>query len=194
MIWGMCLLYLAGSLSVVSASPIRKTSKMDGKAAPQEEVNILMYGVIQLSESLNHVYETTGAKMEKIQQILKSREGTLQKLGTEAEQAAEVEKQIKEVIQLLQVQMATQQAQTQMTKTTLNNIEKDDMQLKTKVKELEMHINNFLSIDINELKERAEEHSSVLQSLQLFTQFQNQIIETENEQLSKLQQMSEAMA
>lgn len=97
MIWGLCLLFLAGGIRVY-AGPLRKT-----KAAPQEEVNVLMFGVIQLSESLNAVYETTEAKIAKISQTLKSHEGTLQRLGRQTEQAAEVEKQIKEVIQLLQV-------------------------------------------------------------------------------------------
>lgn len=97
MIWGLCLLFLAGGIRVY-AGPLRKT-----KAAPQEEVNVLMFGVIQLSESLNAVYETTEAKIAKISKTLKSHEGTLQRLGRQTEQAAEVEKQIKEVIQLLQV-------------------------------------------------------------------------------------------
>lgn len=102
MIWGLCLLCLAGGLRAVHAAPVRKTGKMD-KAAPQEEVNVLMFGVIQLSESVNYVYETTEAKIAKISQALKSHEGTLQKLGRQTEQAADVEKQMKEVIQLLQV-------------------------------------------------------------------------------------------
>lgn len=102
-IWGLCLLCLTGGLRAVHAGPVRKTSKMKDKAAPQEEVNVLMFGVIQFSESLNYVYETTDAKIAKISQTLRGHEGTLQNLGRETEQAAEVEKQIKEVIQLLQV-------------------------------------------------------------------------------------------
>lgn len=103
MIWSLCLLCVAGGLRSVHAGPIRNSSKMEDKAAPQEEVNVLMYGAIQLSESLSHVYETTGTKIEKIQQTLKSHEGTLQKLQKQTELVAEEEKQIKEVIELLQV-------------------------------------------------------------------------------------------
>lgn len=76
---------------------------MDNKAAEQEDVNVLMYGVIQFSHSLNSVYASTEAKIAKISQTLRSHEETLQKLGRDTEQAAEVEKQMKEVIQLLQV-------------------------------------------------------------------------------------------
>lgn len=97
------LLCLAWGLRAVHAGPVRKSSKTADKAAPQEEVNLLMFGVVQFSESLNYVYESTAAKIAKISQTLTRHEGTLQKLGGQTEEAAEVEKQMKEVIRLLQV-------------------------------------------------------------------------------------------
>lgn len=100
LIWGLCFLCMAGA---VHAAPLAKPSKADDKAAPQEEVNVLMFGVIQFSESLNYVYETTEAKLARIGKVLKTHEGTLQKLGEQTEQAAEAEKQIKEAVELLQV-------------------------------------------------------------------------------------------
>lgn len=103
MIWSLCLLWIAVSLKMVNANPIRTTGRMEERAAPQEEVNVLMFGVIQLSESLSYVFETTEAKMKKISTTLKAHEDTLQKLGQQTEQAAETEQQIKEVVQLLQV-------------------------------------------------------------------------------------------
>lgn len=103
MIWGLCLICVAGGLREVHTGPIRNTSEIGDKAAPQEDMNVLMFGVIQFSESLNYAYETTEAKIAKISQTLKNHEGTLHKLGKQTQQAAEVEKQIKEVIELLQV-------------------------------------------------------------------------------------------
>lgn len=191
-IWGLCLLCLAGGLRAVHAAPARKTGKMD-KAAPQEEVNVLMFGVIQLSESVNYVYETTEAKMAKISQTLKSHEGTLQMLGRETAQAAEVEKQMREVIQLLQAQTAEQQAQTKMTKDWLASMEEEEMELKTKMKRLEMRLNNSVPPDIKELQERAEEQSSVLKGLQHLIQYQKENIDSQSDHISKLQKMSEAM-
>lgn len=193
MIWSLCLLCLVGGLRAVSAGPVRKTGKTEDKAAPQEEVNVLMFGVIQFSESLKYVYETTEAKIAKISQALKSHEGTLQKLGMQTEQAAEVERQIKEVIQLLQAQMAEQQAQTRMTKDRLASMEQEDVQLKTKVKKLEMFLNNAPSSSIKELQKTAEEHSLVLKGLQDLIEFQKENIDNQNDQLSKLQNLSEAM-
>ncbi|XP_056257105.1 uncharacterized protein angptl8 [Seriola aureovittata] len=190
MIWGLCLLCVAGA---VHAAPLAKTSKMEEKAAPKEKVNVLMFGVIQFSESLNYVYETTEAKIAKISQTLRNHEGSLQKLGEQTEQAAEVEKQMKEVIQLLQDQMAKQQAQTKTTKDWLASVEQEEVELETKVRRLEMYLNNSSPSSIKELQERAEENLTILRGLWYFTQFQKENIDTQNEQLSKLQKMSEAI-
>ncbi|XP_070703443.1 angiopoietin-like protein 8 [Pempheris klunzingeri] len=194
MIWGVCLLCLAGGLRGLHAGPLRKTSKIEKKTATQEEVNVLMFGVIQFSESINYVYETTEAKIAKVSETLKSHEATLQKLGKQTERAADTEEQIKEVIQLLQAQMAKQQAQAKMTKDWLTSVEQEEVELKTKVKRLEMYLNNSAPTSIKELQERAEGHSNVLKDLQHLTEFQKENIESQNEQLSRLQKMmSEAM-
>ncbi|XP_067333076.1 angiopoietin-like protein 8 [Channa argus] len=189
MIWGMCLIFVAGGLRFVHAGLIKNTGEIEDKTAPQEEVNVLMFGVIQFSESLNYVYETTEAKIAKIGQALKNHEGTLQKLGKQTEQAAEVEKQIKEVIELLQAQMVKQQAQTKMTKDWLARMEEEEIELKTKVKRLEVYLNNSTPTSIKELQARAEEHSNILKGLEHLTHFQKENIETQNKQLSKLQKI-----
>ncbi|XP_054877549.1 uncharacterized protein LOC129352533 [Poeciliopsis prolifica] len=193
MIWSLCLVCLVGGLREVLASPIRKTGSMEGKAAPQEEVNVLMFGVIQLSESLNYVFETTEAKIERISKTLKSHEETLQRLGQQTEQAAEVEQQIKVVVQLLQEQMAKQQAQTHLTKDWLNSIEKDEEELIAKVHQLEMYINNTAPNTLKELQNKAEAHLQILKGLQTWNKIQKKDIESQDEQLSKLQKMSETI-
>uniref|UniRef100_A0A096M3R9 Angiopoietin like 8 n=1 Tax=Poecilia formosa TaxID=48698 RepID=A0A096M3R9_POEFO len=159
-----------------------------------EEVNVLMFGVIQLSESLNYVFETTEAKIERISKALKRHEETLQRLRQQTEQAAEVEQQIKEVVQLLQEQMTKQQAQTHITKDWLNSIEKDEEDLKAKVKQLEMYINNTAPHSLKELqvhlkKNKAEVHLQILKGLQTWNKIQKKDIETQDEQLSKLQRL-----
>ncbi|XP_054596107.1 angiopoietin-like protein 8 [Nothobranchius furzeri] len=189
-IWSLCLLCVAGGLRTIHAGPIRKSSRTEDGAAPQEEVNVLMFGVIQLSESLSYVFETTEAKIERISRTLRSHEDTLQKLGRQTEQAAASEQQIKEAVKALQAQMAKQQAQTQLTKDRLSSMEQEEEQLKTKVKRLEMLMDDPVHGSIRELKAQAEEHSSILQGLQLLIQFQKENIETQNKQLSKMQEMS----
>ncbi|XP_047427598.1 uncharacterized protein angptl8 [Mugil cephalus] len=193
MIWSLCLLCVAGAFAAAHARPVRKSGGAEDKAGAQEEVNVLMFGAIQFSDSLNYVYQTTEAKIEKIKLTLKSHEGTLQKLGKETEQAAEVERQIKEALQLLQNQMAKQQTHTTTAKDWLTSMEKEEVELRTKVRWLEMFINNSVPASIKELQERAEEHSNILRGLQHLTEFHKENIETENEKLSRLQRMSEAL-
>ncbi|RVE69710.1 hypothetical protein OJAV_G00080420 [Oryzias javanicus] len=193
MIWNLGLLCLTAALGAVHAGPIRSSGKLGEKPAPREEVNVLMFGVIQLSESLNYVYETTGAKIERIHRTLKNHEGTLQKLGKQAELAAEVEKQMKEVIQLLQAQMFQDKALTQKAKEQLSSLERDEEELKTKVQKLETFINNHTPTSIKELQERAQMHSNMLKGLQLLNQLHKENIETQNEHLSQLETMSEAV-
>lgn len=99
----LCLFCVAVCLRGFNTSPVQKPRKTESKAAPLEDVNVLIYGVIQLSESLQYVYDTTEAKIARISQSLKKYEGTLQQLGKVTEQAAEGEKRLKELLDLLQV-------------------------------------------------------------------------------------------
>lgn len=189
----MKIIWPLGLLCLACAAPVRKNSKTDDKTAPQEEVNVLVFGLIQFSESLNYVYENTEAKIAKISKTLKNHEGILQKLEQETEQVAEAEKDIKQVIQLLQVQMAEQRAQTQMTKDWLASVEQEEEELETKVEKLEMHLNNSEPTSVKELQRRAQEHSEVLRDLKDFIQYQKENIDLQHDQLSNLQKLTDSM-
>lgn len=102
LLWSLCLICVAWGLRAAHAGPVGKTNKKKN-AAPQEDVNVLMFGVIQFSDSLKYISETTEAKIDRISQTLKNHEGRLQRLGRRAERTAEIKKQIKVVIMLLQV-------------------------------------------------------------------------------------------
>lgn len=102
LIRSLCLLCLTGGLRAACARPVRKTSRKNA-AAPQEEANVLVFGVLQFSHSLKYVSQTTEAKMAQIGQTLKNHEGMLQRLGRHAEEAAKIKKQIQAVVMLLQV-------------------------------------------------------------------------------------------
>ncbi|XP_061604809.1 uncharacterized protein angptl8 [Phyllopteryx taeniolatus] len=193
MIWSLCLLYLAGSLGAVHPGPVKRPQKTANSVAPQEDVNVLMFGVIQLGESLNDLYESTESKLTKILHTLKQREGALMQIGEQTAQAAEVERQIKGVIQLLQDQTFKQEIQTKMREGQLANIEREEAVLQTKVKSLEAYLNGTFPTSIKELQERAALNASILKGLLHLTQFQKQKIDKHAEQLSTLQRMSEAL-
>ncbi|XP_068192085.1 angiopoietin-like protein 8 [Antennarius striatus] len=194
MIWELCLLCLAGGLRAVHAGPVWKPLKIEDNSSTQEEINLLIFGVLQFSNSLNHVYETTEAKLAKIRQTLKNHEETLRNFGMETEQAAEVKKQMKEVVQLLQEQLTEQQAQTQTMKEQMVSLEQDEDELKMKAERLETYLSNAVTTSIKQLQETAQEHSYVLQGLQHLIQFHKENIETQSNQLTKLQTLSEGVA
>lgn len=102
LIWSLCLIGLAGGLKATSAGPVRKTSRKNN-VSPQDEVNVLTFGVIQFGDSLKYISETTKAKIDRISQTLKNHERILGRLGRHTEEAAEMKKQTKAVIMLLQV-------------------------------------------------------------------------------------------
>ncbi|XP_077415298.1 angiopoietin-like protein 8 [Vanacampus margaritifer] len=193
MIWSLCMLYLAGGLGAVHTGPVKRLGKTANIVAPREDVNVLVYGVIQLGESLNNVYESTEAKVANIRMALKQHEGALKQLTEETAQAGEVEEQIKGVIQLLQDQTFKQETQTRMTEGQLANIERDEEALRTKVKCLEAYLNSTFPTSIKALQERAAFNASILKGLQHLTQFQKQKIDKHAEQLATLQRMSEAL-
>ncbi|KAK5617483.1 hypothetical protein CRENBAI_005286 [Crenichthys baileyi] len=90
--------------------------------------------------------------------------------------------------------MAKQQAQTHITKDWLSSIEKDEEEMKAKVQQMEMYINNAASNSLKELQDKAEAHFQLLRGLQTWNWVQKRNIQTQDEQLSKLQKMSEAMS
>lgn len=95
------VLFLLGS--AVHAGPLTKAGKTEGGVSPQQEVNLLMFGIIQFSQAFKHVHETTEAKMEKVGQVLRRQEEALRRLGAQTERAAEVEREIKEALRWIQV-------------------------------------------------------------------------------------------
>lgn len=103
MIRSLCLLYLAGGLGAVRAGPVKWSGKTADRVARRDDVNVLMYGVIQLGESLNNVYKSTEGKVANILLTLNEHERAVEQLREQTAQAGQVEIQIKRVIELLQV-------------------------------------------------------------------------------------------
>lgn len=95
------LLFLLGS--AVHAGPLTKAGKTGGGVAPQQEVDLLMFGIIQFSQAFKHAHESTEAKVKNIGQILRRQEEALRRLGAQAEQAADAEEETKAALRRIQV-------------------------------------------------------------------------------------------
>ncbi|XP_021413563.1 uncharacterized protein LOC110486361 [Oncorhynchus mykiss] len=187
----LCLLCMAMCLTGIPASPVRKAQK-NNQAAPIDDMNVLMYGVLQFSETLHHVYESTDAKFARIERSLRRHEERLERLGQEAGQAAEKDRQMRQVLGQIQGQMAGLQSEAEEAEGKVARVEQEEGDLRTKVINLETYLQNYPPNSIQELKDRALKHSRVLEGLLTWTQFQKQSIESQNQQLTKLQKLSEA--
>ncbi|XP_053707191.1 uncharacterized protein angptl8 isoform X2 [Synchiropus splendidus] len=168
------------------------SSKTEDKPAPLEEINILMFGALQFSNSLKLAYESTDAKIAKITSTLNNREGALLELMKQTEQALEEERQMKSAMRLLRAQMDKQYAQAKLTKDWLAEFDNVEAELRQKVKRMEAHLNSISPGRLKELQERAAENAIILKGLQDLTQFQRQNIESHDQQLGILEKLAEA--
>lgn len=89
--------------SAVHARPVTKARKTEAAGTPQQEVTLLLFGIVQFGQALKYVRETTEAKVKRIGQTLQRQEEALQTLGTRTERAAEVESGMREALRRVQV-------------------------------------------------------------------------------------------
>lgn len=81
------------------AAPVAPTEE----PASEEEVNVLMFGVLQFSESLRHTYQNTEARLARLVRAVRNTESLVRTLDRQALEAKQAEAQIREGIQRLQV-------------------------------------------------------------------------------------------
>ncbi|KAL0992884.1 hypothetical protein UPYG_G00100520 [Umbra pygmaea] len=182
-----CLLCVAMCLPGVAACLLHQART--GGNASKDEVNVLMYGVLQFSETLHHVYQSTDAKMERINRSMRRQEVGLERLDQEAGHVAEKDRLTRQALGLLQGQMAGLESEAENAKGRLALVEQEQLELKTKVTNLETSIQNYIPTTIQELKEKVSKHSSFLEDLQERTKLQKQSIARQNRKLSKLQNL-----
>ncbi|XP_037391200.1 uncharacterized protein si:dkey-114l24.2 isoform X2 [Pygocentrus nattereri] len=147
----------------VSSSPLRV--QREARLVMNDEVNVLMYGVLQFSESLHHMYQSTAAKLARVTRAISNIENVVQRLGRDTEQAAQSEGQIKEGLGLIQAQMAALQAQSQQYRGLVNRVELEDAELKQKLINLEVDLNNFTPNRIKALQFKLKEISQLFKYL-----------------------------
>ena len=104
----LCLLCVSACLTSPLAAPLAAPRKAaEAKAAPQDEVSVLMYGVLQFSQSFHEFYQSTEAKFARIAESLRSHELALEGLSQDALEAAGREVQIRGALGLLKVRKNT---------------------------------------------------------------------------------------
>ncbi|XP_035384997.1 uncharacterized protein si:dkey-114l24.2 isoform X2 [Electrophorus electricus] len=154
------------------------------------EVNVLMYGVLQFSESLHHVHQSTGDRLSHATRAISRTESLLQRLGHDTEQASRAERHIKEGLSLIQAQLATLETQAQQTRGLVNRVVQEEAEFKDKLANLEARLNSSTPSRIRDLKEATQRHSILLGELKSWTEAQRRWLREQNQQLVELQEQS----
>ncbi|XP_067089901.1 angiopoietin-like protein 8 isoform X2 [Osmerus mordax] len=190
----LCLLCVSACLTGSLAAPLATPRKAEAAAASQDEVSVLMYGVLQFSQSFHEIYQSTEAKIARITESLRSHELALHGLSQDAVQAAGREVHIRGALGLLEAQMAELYTQAEQTKGKLAHVEQEEEELKKKVANLETNLKNSTLIRLQELQERAVNHSALLKTLEKWNKRQRQNLELQNRKLTRLQRAGAAQS
>ncbi|KAI5607036.1 hypothetical protein C0J50_7152 [Silurus asotus] len=169
----------------VSSLPVMP--RTEEKVALKDEVNVLMYGVLQFSESLHDMYQNTEAKLVRITKAITETENLVQRLGQETEQTIRSERQIKDRLSVIQAETTALQAQAQQNRGLVYNVERDEVALKQKLTQLEATMKRVTPVGISALKEITQKHNTLLLDLGNWTKKQKQQLESQNQQLAELQ-------
>uniref|UniRef100_A0A8C2D4J2 Si:dkey-114l24.2 n=1 Tax=Cyprinus carpio TaxID=7962 RepID=A0A8C2D4J2_CYPCA len=151
----LCVLFAALCANRVSSSPLKSVHAGE-KLASMDDMNILMYGVLQFTESLHHMHQTTEARLARVMKAMSQTESKMNRLGHDTEEAAKNERLIKEKLQLiqkeldqcaqqlvcLQDQMKALKIQIHENRETVTRVELEETQLKKKLTSLEENLNS----------------------------------------------------
>ncbi|KAB5531106.1 hypothetical protein PHYPO_G00137080 [Pangasianodon hypophthalmus] len=161
--------------------------RTEAKVALTDEVNVLMYGVLQFSESLHHAYQNTEARLARLTRAITDTESFVQRLGQDTEQTIRSERQIKDRLGVIQAETTAIQTQAQQTSGLVYKVEREEVAIKQKISNLEATLKRFTTDRIKALKETTQKHNTLLHDLVSWTETQKQQLENQNQQLAELQ-------
>ncbi|XP_056609792.1 uncharacterized protein angptl8 [Triplophysa dalaica] len=170
----------------VLSSPL-KAVQSGVKLVSMDEVSILMYGVLQFSESLHHIYQSTEAKLDRVMKAISRTESEVKKLGLDTEEAVQSERQIKEKLKLIQAQMESLQVQAQESKGMVTRVEQEEAELKKKLTDLEENLNGSLP---DKIKNKTVKNTTLLKDLMKWAEEQKIKLKNQTQQLAELQKQN----
>ncbi|XP_039628588.1 uncharacterized protein angptl8 [Polypterus senegalus] len=174
-----------------------RTAKPSGepRTALTEDVNILMYGVLQFSQGLHDVYQSTSSKLTRIwhkQDINDLRVGALQQKLAESQNAVVALES--KVYQLKQEEIQLS-SQTTETKKLFQDMAYNQRVLQGQVANLENVLDGMEEVrwqsgrqQIAKLKELSESHSLLLQHLQLLLSRQQDQLREQRRKLLRIKE------
>ncbi|KAJ8333088.1 hypothetical protein SKAU_G00419840 [Synaphobranchus kaupii] len=174
----------------VPGTPL-KTEEGRSKPAFVEDVNVLMYGVLQFSDAIHHIYQETRGRMSRIHTLLLRQEGELQQLQEEVGQATQKEEEIRTTLSQLQTQTAGLHTHTMEMRTEVQKAEREQVELQNQVISLETSLERPAP-NITTLKDLALEHSNILKVLEEWVQEEKRTLKDQDQQLTHMQSLTES--
>ncbi|MGH0189161.1 UNVERIFIED_CONTAM: hypothetical protein FKN15_033877 [Acipenser sinensis] len=193
LVWVVCL----GLGAPCWAVPVGKWQGVRGghpQLALEEDVNILMYGVLQFSSGLREMYRGTSSKFTQIFHSLDAFERTLGLLGKSVREAKDAGGELESSV--LQLQREETQLKSQSTEINqqFKSLLYDQLVLQNKVTSLEKTLSSLEGTklqtqpeNVSQLKEQSLKQYKTLQKLMHSVQSQRKQMEQQQLQLSQLE-------
>lgn len=166
-----------------------KRGKKQSKLASLDDVNVLTYGVLQLSDTMHHTYQDTDRRVTRINTMLQRQQGALQKLRDEVTQATQREGEIRKSLSHLQTQTAGLHTQTLQMKEALRRAETEQLELIKQVADLENSLDTSAP-NIRALQDWAHQRSYILKALEEWVQYEQQNLQDQDQQLTRMQSLT----
>ncbi|KAM9115235.1 angiopoietin-like protein 8 [Pangshura tecta] len=169
--------------------------------APQEEVDILVYGVLQLSQALHETYSATGQRLERAGRRLGRCQHLLWALQHQARQARQAMDELREAVEGLKAKETALGLQTHSMAQAFQATLAGRLLLAERLKELEETLAGLAgrsprhrATELAALKTQVEQQNLTLQALAKAAQRQQQQAARQAQQLARLWEQMEGRA
>ncbi|XP_074167740.1 angiopoietin-like protein 8 [Sminthopsis crassicaudata] len=180
------------------ALPMPTLPKPSPELALQEEVNILLHGVLQFGQALKHIYKATEAQLDEAGRSLSLYEQTVlmmqQDLGSARARTQELQRSLGEI----QAEEKTLELQAQGAGIALSQVLEGHQDLQQRVEKLQGALAAVAprhpQKELEELKLYADKQSQIIWSLMGHVQRQQRELAQQQQQLSHIRARLQALA
>ncbi|XP_018097540.1 golgin subfamily A member 6-like protein 22 isoform X2 [Xenopus laevis] len=148
----------------------------EGRVALQEEVNVLLYGTLQLGQALSDTYSSTASKLQKVMSRHNRQENSLQMLREQSSRAKSEEERLRREVNRLQQEEHEVQMFSRRIERELWEVRRGYRELQKKVQHLEEEESKTKAEGAATLKTKTERQNLILQVvMEVVTQQQAQM-------------------
>ncbi|XP_063302013.1 angiopoietin-related protein 3-like [Pelobates fuscus] len=120
--------------------------EVEGRAALNEDVNVLVYGTVQLGQAVGNTYSSTAEKLQRVEDRRSRQEKNLEKLQEEVARARQEERRLAAEVERLQSEEEEIRSLSSVIMLELRDLQKGYEELKTRVRSLENVLPDALAL------------------------------------------------